>query len=403
MAKLLDLFTTYEDLRAPANKKDSQGVAPEQTNNPPAPVTPPLPTSSDVASVEGPTVGSSIPAADDGRQHDVPASAGTPNEIGPEALYELATSGVSAFFVAATAGDDTAAKLQAAGTELEKIALSVVRSTRSDRGLLRKAMDDYPEGEWFVVPHSVNVSILAVELGREMELAHDKLLALCLAGLVHDVGSVRLPDGLLSKTDHLTTADWDAIRARPTHGHHTIRKLGGRSEYVARVAVQVHERLDGSGYPEGLADREILPEARILGAADFFESFTHTRPYKTTAPGTASHAIQVLMHMVDKFGTATLKALVGSIGLFPIGSYVRISSGEIGRVVDVTKENPMRPEIQVLLTAEHHPPHNPRLLNLLANPHMYVSGALTAADLQEAGLAPSLNESALPTPESSQA
>ena len=125
---------------------------------------------------------------------------------------------------------------------------------------------------------------------------------------------------------------------------------------------------------------------------DFFESFAHPRPYKTTLPGTANHGIQMLMQMADKFGAATLKALVGSIGLFPIGSYVRLSSGEIGRVVDVKKENPMRPEVEVLLNGEHQPSRNPRTLDLLALPHIYVSRALTASDLRELGLLPPPSE-----------
>ncbi len=170
------------------------------------------------------------------------------------------------------------------------------------------------------------------------------------------------------------------------------RRLGSRYEQVAQIAHQVYERLDGSGYPKGLQGDEILPEARILGTVDFFESFAHPRPYKTTLPGTANHGIQMLMQMADKFGAATLKALVGSIGLFPIGSYVRLSSGEIGRVVDVKKENLMRPEVEVLLDGGRRPPRDPRTLDLLALPHIYVSRALTASDLRELGLLPPPSE-----------
>ena len=79
-------------------------------------------------------------------------------------------------------------------------------------------------------------------------------------------------------------------------------------------------------------------------------------------------------------------------GLFPIGSTVRLSSGEIGRVVNVKKENPMRPEVEVLLNNERQPPRNPRTLDLLAIPHIYVSRALTASDLRELGLLPPPSE-----------
>ena len=282
----------------------------------------------------------------------------------------------------------TPGRLGSTVDELELISPAVVQSVAGGRGLLRKAMGTYAEGEGFVLPHSVNVGILAVELGGEFGLGHQSLLDACLAGFLHDLGSVRLPQGLLTKSESLTPSEWDEMRARPTHSYETLRSLGSQYERVAEIAYQVYERLDGSGYPRGLQGDEIPPEARILGTVDFFESFAHPRPYKTTLPGTANHGIQMLMQMADKFGSSTLKALVGSIGLFPIGSYVRLSSGEIGRVVDVKKENPMRPEVDVLLDSERCPPVAPRTLDLLAIPHIYVSRALTASDLRELGLLP---------------
>ncbi len=309
-----------------------------------------------------------------------------------EALYRQALLSVSRLFEAAVMENITPGRLASTVTELEELCPLVVASTTGGRGLLRKAMGTYAEGEGFVLPHSVNVAILAVQLGGELEFAEQSLLDLCLAGFIHDIGSVNLPQGLLTKSESLTPSEWDDMRSRPTQSYETIRRLGSRYEQVAQISHQVYERLDGSGYPKGLQDDEILPEARILGTVDFFESFAHPRPYKTTLPGTANHGIQMLMQMADKFGAATLKALVGSIGLFPIGSYVRLSSGEIGRVVDVKKENPMRPEVEVLLNGEHQPSRNPRTLDLLALPHIYVSRALTASDLRELGLLPPPSE-----------
>jgi len=310
----------------------------------------------------------------------------------PEGLYRQTLLSVSRMFEAAVMENITPGRLLATIGELEEMAPLVVASTAHGRGLLRKAMGTYAEGEGFVLPHSVNVAILAVQLGRELEFEPQSLLNLCMAGFTHDIGSVQLPQGLLTKSESLTPSEWDEMRSRPTRSYETLSKLGSHYEHVAEIAQQVYERLDGSGYPKGLQGDEILPEARILGTVDFFESFAHPRPYKATLPGTANHGIQMLMQMADKFGAATLKALVGSIGLFPIGSYVRLSSGEIGRVVDVKKENPMRPEVEVLLDSERQPPRDPRTLDLLATPHIYVSRALTASDLRELGLLPPPSE-----------
>jgi len=418
MANLLRLIKNYDEFRDDTEQKDRDGAAargkqaplPEQPEQPP--VEPPEPPSADatpqqVAGVEPPSMPPPLPTVAPptpflepvappmgapvmpGSVAPARASSETPAKTAQAlSIYERALVAVSRMFEAAVMEDITRGRLRSTIAELEQLAPELVHTAIGDRGLLRKAMGTYAEGEGFVIPHSVNVAVLEVDLGRELGLTEQNLLDLCMAGLVHDLGSIQLPQGLLTKSESLTPSEWDEMRARPTYTYETLRKLDGAYERVAEITHQVYERLDGSGYPRGLQGDEILPEARILGTVDFFESFAHPRPYKTTLPGTANHGIQMLMQMADKFGASTLKALIGSIGLFPIGSYVRLSSGEIGRVVDVTKENPMRPEVEVLLDSGRRPPATPRTLDLLAIPHIYVSRALTASDLRELGLLP---------------
>ncbi len=359
-----------------------QPIAPPTAS--PAPLPTPTP-----ALTQAPPPPPTITSGSDALDHVVGDQA-LSNEA--DVIYHKALLSVSRMFEAAVMESIAPGRLLATVRELEELTPLIVQSAGESRGLLRRAMGTYAEGEGFVLPHSVNVAILAVELGRELDFEQQGLPGLCLAGFAHDVGSVHLPQGLLTKSESLTPSEWDAMRSRPTHSYDALRNLGEPYHEIAEIAHQVYERLDGSGYPKGLQDDEILPAARILGTVDFFESFAHPRPYKTTLPGTANHGIQMLMQMADKFGSSTLKALVGSIGLFPIGSYVRLSSGEIGRVVDVKRENPMRPEVDVLLNSERRPPRNPRTLDLLNIPHVYVSRALTASDLRELGLLPPPSE-----------
>ena len=356
MAKLLELVKTYDDFR-----RQSGADSPRRAQ-PPTPEVP------------------DPPAGDAGRE--------VATEPDAEALYRQALLSVSRLFEAAVMENITPGRLMTAVAELEELAPLILDSTAAGRGLLRTAMGTYAEGTGFVLPHSVNVAILAVEVGRQLGLERQRLLSLCLAGFVHDIGSVQLPRGLLAKSENLTPSEWETMRARPTYSYEALRTLGSRYAPIAEIANQVYERLDGSGYPKALQGDEILPEARILGAVDFFESFAHPRPYKNTLPGTGNHGIQMLLQMADKFGRTTLRALVGSIGLFPIGSYVRLSSGEIGRVVDVKEENPMRPAVEVLLASDRLPPAKPRTVDLLAMPQVYVSRSLTASDLRELGLLP---------------
>jgi HD-GYP domain-containing protein (c-di-GMP phosphodiesterase class II) len=323
----------------------------------------------------------------------VATSSAKPEETADtQGLYHRSVKAVARLFDAGGAESITPGTLLAAVTDLEGLSPEIVRSTRASKNLLRIAMGTYAEGDSFILPHSVNVAILAVHLGRELELPESGLTELCLAGFVHDVGSVQLPAGLLTKADDLTPGEWDQMRSRPELGYEMLQALGQPYAAVAELSRQVYERLDGSGYPRGLKSDEILLGARILGTVDFFESFAHPRPYKALPPGGANHGIQMLMQMADKFGTATLKALVGSVGLFPIGSYVRLSGGEVGRVIDVSRENPMRPQVEILLSGDRRPPHAARVLDLLAIPHIFVSRALTASDLRELDLLPQPSE-----------
>ena len=406
MTNLLDLHKTYEELRGaarkapraaseeteqtPQNEEGEPAAAPHEAAQAPAAARAhfPRPDRTDPAAPPAVAPPAAVPRA----------RAAATTELAAEELYTRALSGVCRMFEAAVMQEITPGRLLVAVQELERLCPDLVASTVGSRGLLRKAMETYAEGEGFVLPHSVNVAILGVELGNELGMAAAALPDLCLAGLVHDLGSVRLPPGLLTKAESLTPDEWEAVRARPQNTHDMIMGLHERYARVARIVRQVYERLDGSGYPEGLQGDDILREALVLGTVDFFESFAHPRPYKATLPGTANHGIQMLMQMADKFGSATLKALVGSVGLFPIGSYVRLSSAEIGRVVDVKKENPMRPEVEILLDAERRVPRTPRTLDLLSIPHIYVARALTASDLRELGLLPKPHSVAYPGP-----
>lgn len=308
--------------------------------------------------------------------------------IGAASLYQQTLAALARLFQAAAVQEMAPDRLSAAMAELDELTATIVASVGEGRGLLRKATGTYAEDEGFVLPHSINVAVLAVEVGGTTGLSPSELHEICLAGLIHDLGSVRLPAGLLIKADSLTPEEWDLVRKRPQLTYDIIVPLDRQYSGVAEIAYQAYERLDGSGYPRGLQGDAIMRQALVLGAVDFFESFAHPRPYKPSIPGTANHGIQMLMQMADKFGAETLKALVNSVGLFPIGSYVRLSSGEIGRVVDVKKQNPMRPQVEVLLDKQRRAPDVTRTLNLLDNPQVYISQAMTAADLRELGLMP---------------
>ena len=133
--------------------------------------------------------------------------------------------------------------------------------------------------------HSARVSKLAGRIAQQMGLPEEQQERIKIAGLLHDVGKIGIPEAILSKPGKLTDEEWGHIRSHPQIGESIIRQMG--SEHVADLCPLVrhhHERLDGSGYPDGLAGEAIPLGARILAIADAYDAMTSNRPYRPPFP-----------------------------------------------------------------------------------------------------------------------
>ncbi|MEK6644286.1 MAG: HD domain-containing phosphohydrolase [Planctomycetota bacterium] len=176
---------------------------------------------------------------------------------------------------------------------LEKVARAVTTLTmkRPDafEGLFATAHHDF-----YTATHAVNVATwmvsLAYALGYEDE---EKLNLICQAGMLHDIGKIYLPADLLNKTGRLTERDWELVKQHPTLGRKHMQQHGGVDPIIMRVAEEHHERLDGSGYPHGLAGDQIHPLSRICAIVDSFDAMTAFRPYKAKTL-TVPQAMQIL-------------------------------------------------------------------------------------------------------------
>lgn len=133
----------------------------------------------------------------------------------------------------------------------------------------------------YTVTHQRQVTRIACAIGQEMGLAADRLRDLRIAGALHDLGKIAIPTGLLAKSGKLNTLEFALLKTHPQVAYNILKpiKLPGNT---AEIILQHHERLDGSGYPRGLAGYEILLEARILGVADVMEAMCSHRPYRAS-------------------------------------------------------------------------------------------------------------------------
>ncbi len=305
-----------------------------------------------------------------------------------QGIYVEALQADGRFFQAAKQlvdGEEVALPIAEVEAAAVKLVAAMADADSGDK-LLTRAVGVYPDEGRFIVPHSVNVAVLSQRAARQLGLDDSELHTLKVAALLHDFGTVRIPKEIFYKDDSLSNEEWEMMRRRPTFGAEIIDSLGASYRAVAEVVHQVHERLDGNGYPRALKIDAIAVEASILGAVDIFEAFIHPRPYKKTVPAAAMYGVDNLMRMSHQFGDRVLKGLVRSVGLFPVGTYVRLNSGEVALVRKGREANPMRPSVEVLFDPQQRRLGKTRHIDLMATPHLYVFKPLSPEDVAEIGL-----------------
>ena len=140
--------------------------------------------------------------------------------------------------------------------------------------------------------HTRRVAALAVAMGERFGLTGARLRALAIGGLLHDIGKLSIPNSILQKPGALDDAEFAIIKRHPAHGHELLAELGGFNDTVARLVLDHHERLDGSGYPRGIDADELALETRILAVCDVYDALVSPRVYR--AAWTPQRALALL-------------------------------------------------------------------------------------------------------------
>ncbi|OGR34552.1 MAG: hypothetical protein A2051_13805 [Desulfovibrionales bacterium GWA2_65_9] len=228
----------------------------------------------------------------------------------------------------------------------------------------------------YTYTHSINVSILAVLLGKHLGLDKPTLLKLGLAGMYHDVGKAKIPESILNKPGKLTGGEFQAMKAHPLEGYKIMQKQVDLDPEILRAVVEHHERHDGSGYPRGLMSEDIGRFSRIISVVDVYDALTSRRVYKDAmAP---AKALGMMYQWRDKdFPPNAIENFIRCVGVFPVGSFVRLSGGEYGVVTSTSAKRPTRPEVKVILDADMRQ-QQPRVLDLEA-----LKGTPQAQDIDE--------------------
>jgi HD-GYP domain-containing protein (c-di-GMP phosphodiesterase class II) len=228
---------------------------------------------------------------------------------------------------------------------------------------------------------AVHVCILALKLGLELGYAPAELRKLGLAALLSDLGMARMPETLLARHSPLNAAERSALRRSPVEAARVIEALGPQYRWLAEVLLQVHERMDGSGYPQGLKGGAIQDYAYIVGLADLYESLVHRRPFRLGL-GPVEALKEILHRERQAFPERIIRALIRALTTFPVGSLVRLNTSEIGRVMAENKEFPLRPVVEVLVRQGQRPRAS-LMIDLANNPLLYIQESVSEEALAQ--------------------
>ncbi|WP_167747148.1 HD-GYP domain-containing protein [Cohnella luojiensis] len=198
----------------------------------------------------------------------------------------------------------------------------------------------------YVYRHSIGVALLSKLIGKARGFDEVQLLELTTAGFLHDIGKAKIPSAILNKPGKLTDEEYELVKDHTVYGYEIIKQSAGIPERHAYVALQHHEREDGSGYPFGLKGSEIDVYSKIVAVADVFHAMVSKRVYKNPVP-----FYKVLKEMSDNaYGTLdpaiTLSFLKRIMDLL-IGNKVVLSDGREGKIVMVSEQDPAHPFVEI--------------------------------------------------------
>ena len=243
---------------------------------------------------------------------------------------------------------------------VEEISDSVTRNPGALISLARlKTADDY------TYMHSVAVCALMIALGRQLRLDEALIRRLGIAGLLHDLGKAMMPLEVLNKPGKLTDEEFRIMKSHPEEGCKLLRESQGVDEITFDVVLHHHEKTDGSGYPKGLKDGEISLYAKMGAVCDVYDAITSNRPYK--AGWDPAESLRKMAEWANgHFDPTVFQAFVKSLGIYPIGSLVRLGSGRLGIVVDQSPKSLLTPRIKVFFSTRSLARIPPELIDLSA-------------------------------------
>ena len=235
-------------------------------------------------------------------------------------------------------------KLDGAVSLVDELNQSIIRNPSALICLSRlKTADNY------TYLHSVSVCVLMIALGRQLGMKNDMVKQAGIAGLLHDIGKVFIPDEVLNKPGKLTDEEFNIVKMHPLKGWEFLKDSGEVNDLILDVCRHHHERVDGMGYPDKLSGEALTLFARMGAVCDVYDAITSNRCYKKGWE--PAESIRKMAEWKNgHFDEVVFHAFVKTVGIYPTGTLLKLKSGRLGVVTDQSKKSLVKPIVKVFFS-----------------------------------------------------
>lgn len=227
----------------------------------------------------------------------------------------------------------------------------------------------------YTYEHSVNVATLSILIGLKLGYNNEKLKALGIGALLHDIGKVNISNEILDKPDKLTDEEFFIMKKHSSYGYDIIKNIDSVSKLSKKIILEHHERLDGTGYPNGIKARELCEEVRIVSIADVFDAITSDRVYRKKMK--TYNAVELIYSQLgEKLDKQIFEVFIKNITLYRNGDGVILSDKRKGIVVRNTEQFPLRPVIKIIYDKYGVEVKSPEWVNLMDNLTLFIEDVI---------------------------
>ena len=204
----------------------------------------------------------------------------------------------------------------------------------------------------YLLEHSVNVSTLLVTFGKHLNMPKETLKQLAIGGIIHDVGKIKVDDKVLHKPARLTAEEFEHMKMHQVFAKEIITTVAGLGDISRDVCLMHHEKLDGSGYPNGLTADQMPIHGRMSSIVDIYDALTADRVYKKGM--SPAEAFKILLSMTPSHLDKDLVyKFINCIGVYPVGAIVELSDGRVGIVWTSNQGEPLKPEVKCFYSRKY--------------------------------------------------